>query len=70
MGGMHSQIVGLNKRCSLIYRAKRAVLLHYYGRLLNMKVKDICRDSGQPFFVWLFTLPGLILYNRWEKKYK
>lgn len=70
MGGMHSQIVGLNKRCSFIYRAKRAMLLHYYGRLLNMKVKDICRDSGHPAFVRLFTIPGYFLYKNWEKKYK
>ncbi|MBQ4066824.1 MAG: glycosyltransferase family 2 protein [Clostridia bacterium] len=69
MGGMHSQIVGLNKRCSFIYRAKRAILLHYYGRLLNMKVKDICRDSGYPAFVRLFTIPGYFLYRIWEKKY-
>ncbi len=69
LGGMHSQIVGLNRRCSFTYRAKRALLLHYYGRLLNMKVKDICRDSGYPSFVRLFTIPGFILYKRWEKKY-
>lgn len=68
-GGMHSQIVGLNKRCSLKYRIKRALLLHYYGRILNMKVSDICKDSGHPAFVRLFTLPGFILYKRWEKKY-
>lgn len=70
LGGMHSQIIGLNKRCSLIYRAKRAMLLHYYGRLLNMKVRDICRDSPCPAFVRLFTLPGFILYKHWEKKYR
>lgn len=70
MGGMHSQIVGLNKRCSLKYRIKRAMLLHYYGRILKMKIKDICRDSGHPFFVWLFSFPGFLLYLYWEKKYK
>lgn len=70
MGGMHSQIVGLNKRCCLKYRIKRALLLHYYGRLLKMKPKDICKDSGYPFFTSLFTIPGYFLYLYWEKKYK
>lgn len=69
-GGMHSQIVGLNKRCSLTYRIKRALLLHYYGRILKMKAEDICRDSGHPFFTGLFTIPGYFLYLYWEKKYK
>ena len=69
LGGMHSQIVGLNKRCSFVYRAKRAMLLHYYGRILNMKARDICRDSGHPAFVRLFTIPGFALYKYWENKY-
>lgn len=70
LGGMHSQIIGLNPRCSFKYRAKRALLLHYYGRILNMKAKEICRDSGYPSFVRLFTIPGFFLYKYWEKKYK
>lgn len=69
-GCMHSQIVGLNKRCSLKYKIKRALLIHYYGRVMGMKNKDICRDSEHPFFVWIFTIPGVILFSRWEKKYK
>lgn len=69
-GCMHSQIIGLNPRCSFVFRAKKALLVHYYGRILKMKTKDICRDSGYPRFVGLFTLPGLLLYHIWERKYK
>jgi len=70
LGGMHSQIVGLNPRCSLKYRIKRALLIHYYGRVAKKSIKEICKESGHPFFVWLFTLPGFILYLLWERKYK
>ena len=70
LGGIHSQIVGLNPRCSLIYRIKRALLIHYYGRIAKKKNKEICNESGHKFFVWLFTIPGLILYFLWERKYK
>ena len=70
LGGIHSQIVGLNPRCSLKYRIKRALLIHYYGRIAKKKNNEICRESGHPFFVWLFTLPGFILYHLWERKYR
>lgn len=70
LGGIHSQIVGLNPRCSLKYRIKRALLIHYYGRIAKKKNKEICNESGHKFFVWLFTIPGLILYFLWERKYK
>ncbi len=70
LGGIHSQVVGLNPRCSLKYRIKRALLIHYYGRVAKKKVKDICKESGHPFFVSLFTIPGLFLYFMWERKYK
>ena len=70
LGGIHSQIVGLNPRCSLKYRIKRAILIHYYGRIAKKKNKEICNESGHKFFVWLFTIPGVILYFLWERKYK
>lgn len=69
-GGMHSQLVGLNKRCSFNYRAKRAMLLHYYGRVAGLKVKEICNMSPCPAFVRAFTIPAYFLYLHWERKYK
>jgi len=69
-GCFHNQILGLNKRCSFKYRVKRALLVHYYGRVMKMKNKDICKRSGYPAFVRAFTLPGMLLYHYWERKYK
>jgi len=69
-GCFHSQVVSLNPRCSLSYRIKRALLMHYYGRLMGLKVKYICEAAPCPSFVRFFTLPGYILYRHWERKYK
>ncbi|MBE6714127.1 MAG: glycosyltransferase family 2 protein [Ruminococcaceae bacterium] len=69
-GCLHCHILGLNKRCSLKFRIERALLIHYYGRVLGIKNKDICKMSGHPAFLRFFTIPGIILFHIWEKKYK
>lgn len=69
-GCMHSHIVGLNKRCSLKFRIKRALLIHYYGRLQGLKNNEICKISGHSAFLRLFTFPGFLLYRYWERKIK
>ncbi len=69
-GCMHCHIVGLNKRCSLKFRIKRALLIHYYGRVQGLKNKEICKTSGHSAFLRLFTVPGFLLYKYWERKLK
>lgn len=69
LGCFECHKAGLIRRCSVKYRAKRALLLHYYGRVAGMKNREICQRSGHPLFLSLFTLPGIILHAYWEKKY-
>lgn len=69
LGGMHCQNVGLNPRCSFKFRAKKAMLLIYYGKVRGMKMSEIRKQSPCPGFVGLFTVPGLLLYLYWERKY-
>lgn len=62
LGGMYTQKLGLDKRFSLKYRIKRAVLLLYYGRLAGKKTGEILKYSECPQFVGWFIFPANLLY--------
>lgn len=70
LGKMHSQTVGLNPRCCLSYRIKRAMLLIFYGKAAGKSLKEIRRLSNHPVFVGMCTLPGLALCLYWRKYLK
>ena len=46
------------------------VMIQLVEMIAKKKNKEICNESGHTFFVWLFTIPGVILYFLWERKYK
>ncbi|MGN1082801.1 MAG: glycosyltransferase [Candidatus Avispirillum sp.] len=70
LGKMHSQIVGLNPRCCLSFRIKRAMLLIFYGKAAGKTLGEIRRLSGHPVFVGMCTLPGLALCLYWRRYLK
>lgn len=62
LGGMYTQKLGLDKRFRFSYRAKRAILLLYYGRLAGKKTAEVLEYSEHPAFVRAFYLPARLLY--------